>query len=158
MEEIDKFDVDDMLDELSGHIENMLDEWSGHVENMLDELSGCIEDTMEDALADQVEDAVMNALHDVLPEVLSESFSNYEFVLKDGTTIRPKQYMKLLSPDKSTMVLCYGGLRVVDSSLWVQTRISSWEAIAHYQSRGEAIEALAKVKNAMEANLPVFEL
>lgn len=56
------------------------------------------------------------------------------------------------------MVLCYGGLRVADSSLWVQTRISSWEAIANYQSREEAIEALVKVKNAMEANLSVFEL
>lgn len=136
MEENKDFDLEDIMEELSSHIEDML----------------------EDVLADQVESAVACALQDVLPEALNESFSDFEFVLADGTIARPRQHMKLFSPDKSKLLLCYGGLRVDGSSLMVQTRISSWEEIAHYQSREEATETLVKVKNAMESNLTLFEL
>lgn len=61
-------------------------------------------------------------------------------------------------PYKSKLLICYGGLRVDGSSLMIQTRISSWEDIAYYQSREEAIEALLKVKNAMESGVSTFEL
>lgn len=128
------------------------------LDTIMDELSSRIEDMIEDVLIDQVEDAVTNAVQEVLSEALSESFSSFEFVLNDGTIVRPRQYMKLFSPDKSKLLLCYGGLRVDGSTLMIQTRISSWESISSYNSKEEAIEALTKVKNAMENNLPSFDL
>lgn len=39
-----------------------------------------------------------------------------------------------------------------------KTGISSWENIAAYQSREEAVEALVRVKDAMENGLSIFEL
>lgn len=132
MQEDQKLDLDTIMDELSCRI--------------------------EDLLVDQIGDAVAGAVHEAFPEVLNESFSDFEFVLTDGTIVRPKQHMKLLSPDKSKLLLCYGGLRVDGNTLVVQTRISCWENIAYYNSSEEAIEALIKVKNAMEADLSVYEL
>ncbi|MBQ2766836.1 MAG: hypothetical protein IJF49_02030 [Clostridia bacterium] len=128
------------------------------LDTIMDELSSRLEDMIEDALIDQIDDAVTCAVQDALPEALGESFSHFEFVLSNGTIVRPRQHMKLFSPDKSKLVICYGGLRVDGSTLMVQTRISSWESIAYYQSREEAIEALAKVKNAMDSNLTICEL
>lgn len=127
-------------------------------DTIIDKLSPRLEEIIEDALVDQVDSAVTCAVQNAFPEALSESFSDFEFVLTDGTIVRPRQHMKLFSPDKSKLVICYGGLRVDGSALMVQTRISCWENIAYYQSREEAIEALSKVKNAMDANLSVFEL
>ena len=81
------------------------------LDTIMDELSSRIEDMIEDVLIDQVEDAVTNAVQEVLSEALSESFSSFEFVLNDGTIVRPRQYMKLFSPYKSKLLLCFGGLR-----------------------------------------------
>lgn len=64
----------------------------------------------------------------------------------------------MLSPDKTKLLLCHGGLRVENTDLMVQTGISSWENIAAYQSREEAVEALVRVKDAMENGLSIFEL
>lgn len=128
------------------------------LDDIIDELTNRVEDIVEDAVTDQVENAVICALQDMLPEVLNECFSKFEFILTDGTIVKPKQHMKLFSPDKSKLLLCCGGLRVDGTSLMVQTRISCWESIATYPSREEAIEALARVHRAMEDNLSVFEL
>lgn len=129
-----------------------------HLDSIMDELSSRLEDMIEDVLIDQIDSAVTCAVQDAMPEALGESFSDFEFVLKDGTIVRPKQHMKVFSPDKSKLLICYGGLRVDGSSLMIQTRISSWENIAYYQSREEAIEALLKVKNAMESGVSTFDL
>lgn len=128
------------------------------LDTMMEDLSDRLEEMLEDICFDAMEDHITNTIQDMLPEAISEALSNYEFVLPDGTVARPKQQMKLMSPDKTRMVVCHGGLRVDGRTLVVQTRISSWESIACYQSREEAIEALGRVKNAMEANVPVFEL
>jgi hypothetical protein len=128
------------------------------LDSIMDELSSKLEDMIEDALSDQVDSAVTCAVQDIIPEALRESFSDFEFVLKDGTIVRPKHQMTVLSPDKSKLLVCFGGLRVDGSSLMIQTRLSSWEFIAYYQSREEAIEALVKVKNAMESGVSTFEL
>ncbi|MBP3568392.1 MAG: hypothetical protein J6K04_04410 [Lachnospiraceae bacterium] len=128
------------------------------LDSIMDELSSRLEDMIEDALIDQIDSAVTCAVQDAMPEALRESFSDFEFVLKNGTIVRPKQHMKVFSPDKSKLLICYGGLRVDGSSLMIQTRISSWENIAYYQSREQAIEALLKVKNAMESGVSTFEL
>ena len=136
MEENKKFDLDSIMDELSTRVEEII----------------------EDVLESVVDSAVTCAVQDALPEALGEGFSNFEFILQDGTIVRPKQGMKVLSPDKSKLFVCYGGLRVDGSSLMIQTRISSWDNIAYYQTREEAIEALIKVKNAMESGVPLLEL
>ena len=127
-------------------------------EPIMDELSSNIEDMLEDILMNRVEDAVFSSLQDTLPEALNESLTAFEFVLPDGTLFRPRQYMKLLSPDKTKLLLCYGGLRVDGCALTVQTRISCWETIAVYQSKEDAVAALLKVKNAMDAGADAFEL
>lgn len=128
------------------------------MDELMDEMTSRIEDAVEAAVADQVEDAVTCALQDVLPEVLGECFADFEFVLPNGTVVRPRQHMKVLSPDKTKLLFCYGGLRVDGRSLVVQTRVASWETIAVYPSREEATEALIKVKNAMDAQMETLEL
>ena len=128
------------------------------MDEIVEEISSRLEDMIEDALVDQVEDAVTNAVQDVFEEALSTSLSRFEFVLSDGTLIRPRKQMQLLSPDKTKLLLCYGGLRVDGTSLLVQTRASSWDCIAHYNSKEEAVETLIKVKNAINSNTEIFEL
>lgn len=128
---------------------------------MMDQLSNTIEDVLGGLMVESnesIENSVMNALQDALPEALSESLSDFEFVLTDGTVVRPRQHMKLFSPDKSKLLLCYGGLRVDGCSLTVQTSICRWETIASYQNKEDALAALLKVKNAMDAGALSFEL
>ena len=134
------YDLDEIMEELSDRVHDMFEE------------------VVQDALFDQVEDAVTCAVQDCFAEALSESLSHFEFVLQDGTKVIPKQYMRLLSPDKTKVLLCFGGLRVYGTSLNIQTRTSCWETIAVYQTKEDAVQALLKVKNAMDNNLSEFEL
>lgn len=127
-------------------------------EAMLDEVSGNLEGMLEEIITDRIESAVICSLQDALSEALSEGLSHLELVLADGTPIRPREHMRLLSPDKSKQLFCCGGLCVDSCSLTVQTRISCWETIAEYQSKEDAVAALLKVRNAMDAGLPTFEL
>lgn len=132
----------------------------------VEELAETMVEMLSVELADALELAVMNnlesAIHNALPEAFQECFGNSEFVLQNGTIVRPRQRMMLLSPDKTKYITCYGGLRVDDTSfgpaLIAQTRISSWELVARYSNKEDAVADLLKVKNAMAANLPVFEL
>ena len=140
MEENRDFDMDELIDALS------------------ERLSEQLEEMLEDAVADQIEDAVTCAVQDVFDEALHSSLSRFEFVLDNGTVVRPSQLMKVISPDKSKMLLCYGGLRVDGCSLQVQTSAMCWSEITYYRTREEAIEALQKVKDAMMADAPICEL
>lgn len=124
------------------------------VESLLDELTERIEEAVESAVDEQLTDIVQG----MLPEALSEALADREFVLPDGTVVRSRRCMKLLAPDKSKLLCCYGGLRVDGQTLVVQTRVSSWEAIAAYPSREEAIAALVRVKDAAEAGQELLEL
>ena len=144
MENNQNFDMDELMDALSERLEEMLED--------------ILEDQLEDILTDQLEDAVANAVQDVFDESLHHSLSRFEFVLENGTVVRPRQLMKVVSPDKSRMLLCYGGLRVDGKSLQVQTGATIWSEIAYFDTREAAIEALQKVKDAMMANAPICEL
>ena len=128
------------------------------MDELIDALSERLEEMLEDAVADQIEDAVTCAVQDVFDEALHSSLSRFEFVLENGTVVRPRQLMKVISPDKSKMLLCYGGLRVDGCSLQVQTSAMCWSEITYYRTREEAIEALQKVKDAMMADAPICEL
>ena len=115
------------------------------LDGMMDELSSRLEDMIEEILVDQVESAVTCAAQDVFDEALHTSLSRFEFVLTDGTIVRPRQSAKILSPDKTKMLPCYGGFRVDGSTLIVQTSTTCWESIAVYKTKEEATEALKKV-------------
>ena len=136
-------------------LENMVDNLSDSFRDILED---SIQDIFEDTIVDVVDSAVTCAVQDSFIEALSESLSRFEFSLPDGTKITPKQYIRVLSPDKTKMLLCYGGLRVDGCTLVVQTRISSWEGIAVYATKEDAIEALLKIKDAIDNNLPQIEL
>ena len=128
------------------------------MQELINEITDSIESTVECAVQDAVEDSVTCAVQDALEEALSEALSDLEFTLKDGTIITPKKRMRLFSPDKSKLLVCYGGLRADGCCLLVQTRISCWEDIATYPTHEEAVEALGKVKKAMDEDLDSFEL
>lgn len=131
-------------------------------------------DALAEQLADQLDlegtldDALSSTLPDLLREALEECLADYQFTLPDGTRVTPRQKMRLLSPDKTKQLLCYGGLRVSDTSRWnhlpngwaleIQTRPCSWEFIHIYPAKEEAVAALEKVAKAMEAGETFLKL
>ena len=132
---------------------------------MLDDLQSIVEEAVEDAM-DNVADALEDRLQELISDSISEFFAegmeevlhNHQFVLKDGTVIQPRQKTKVLSPDKTRLYPCYGGLRIDGTTLQVQTRISSWNNLCAYKTKEEAVDALMKVKDAMEKGLSIIEL
>lgn len=120
---------------------------------LLEELTDELERMMDDVLSAN--------LPELLKESLEECLAEWTFHLPDGTRIVPPQRLKLLSPDKTRQLVCYGGLRVSDTRRWngvpdgwaleVQTRSSCWEAIAIWPEKADAVAALEKVSAAMEA-------
>ena len=138
------FDLDELMEELISRLEETVQE--------------AVEDAVDDLLEDRVDEAVHDAVQEILPEVFGQCLADFDFVLKDGTIVRPRQRMKVLSPDKSKLFICYGGLRVDGKSLIIQTRISSWEWIADYPDREAAVAALKLVHEAMKAGEPLLEL
>lgn len=136
-----------------------MDEWLDEMEDRIgDAVSDAAENVLNDLLEDRLDDAVYDAVLQALPEILGDSLARFEFRLKDGTIVRPREQMKVLSPDKSKLLCCYGGLRVDGKSLMIQTRLSCWEWIADYSDREAAIAALNRVRLAMEAGEKLLEL
>ena len=115
------------------------------IDSIIEQITSKLEDALGDILADQVESAVTCAVQDVFEEALHTSLSRFEFELADGTVVRPTQVAKIISPDKTKMLPCYGGFRVDGSTLIVQTSTTCWESIAVYKSKEEATDALKKV-------------
>ena len=134
------------------------------MDEILDELSSQIEDMVEDAVEDHIQDFANAELVDMVGKMVQDALDNLtgngcKFVLNDGTVIKTKERMRIFSPDKSKMLLLYGGLRVDGTSLMVQTGPgSNYEYIACYKTREEAIATLVRVSEAMEAGLTKFEL
>ena len=143
MEENKNFDLDSIMDELSSHLEDMIE--------------NAVADHVESAVASAIEDTLPNALEDILSEALNETLSNFEFVLHDGTIVRQRPRMKLLYPDKSRLMPCYGGLYINGTCLMVQTASSSWDGIA-FPTKEDALAALDKIKNAMNDEVTLLEL
>lgn len=141
-----EFDMDELfvMDELEERIENAV--------------TTAAEEVVNDLLEDRLEEAVFDAVQQALPEILGECLAGFEFQLKDGTIVRPRQQTRVLSPDKAKLLLCYGGLRVDGKCLMIQTRLSCWEMIAAYPDREAAIAALERVRLAMEAGEKLVEL
>lgn len=131
----------------------------------LDELRGMIEDALEnmkDELLDEMDESIQEAVNDSLSEIVTESlegyFTSHVLTMSDGTIIQPKEYLKVLSPDKRKLLPCYGGLKVDGKTLVVQTRISSWQSLCWYDTEEEAVAALLKIKDAMQSGEKYLEL
>ncbi|MBR3904233.1 MAG: hypothetical protein IKJ51_00785 [Clostridia bacterium] len=128
---------------------------------MMDDLQSMLEDALEDMreeMEDKLQELVSDSISDFCAEGMEEVLHSHQFVLKDGTVIQPRQRTKVLSPDKTRLYPCYGGLRIDGTTLQVQTRISSWNPLCTYQTKEEAVQALLKVKDAMEHRLSIIEL
>ncbi len=128
---------------------------------MMDDLQSMLEDALEDMreeMEDKLQELVSDSISDFFAEGMEEVLHSHQFVLKDGTVIQPRQRTKVLSPDKTRLYPCYGGLRIDGTTLQVQTRISSWNPLCTYQTKDEAVQALLKVKDAMEQGLSIIEL
>ena len=128
---------------------------------MMDDLQSMLEDAL-DELREEMEDRLQELISDSISEFFAEGMEeilhNHQFVLKDGTVIQPRQRTKVLSPDKTRLYPCYGGLRIDGTTLQVQTRISSWNPLCAYKTKEEAVEALLKIKDAMESGISLIEL
>lgn len=138
------FDMDEWMDEMEDRIENAV--------------TNAAETVVNDLLEDRLDEAVFDAVQHALPEILGESLARFEFQLKDGTVVRPREQTKVLSPEKDKLLCCYGGLRVDGKCLLVQTRLTCWEMIAAYPDREAAVAALNRVRLAMEAGEKLVEL
>ncbi|MBR6809147.1 MAG: hypothetical protein IKM64_02600 [Clostridia bacterium] len=128
---------------------------------MMDDQQSMLEDALEDMreeMEDKLQELVSDSISDFCAEGMEEVLHSHQFVLKDGTVIQPRQRTKVLSPDKTRLYPCYGGLRIDGTTLQVQTRISSWNPLCTYQTKEEAVQALLKVKDAMEHRLSIIEL
>lgn len=133
-------------------------------DEFMDELTERITDELTDSMTDALETIVQDALSDTLPELVRESlrdyFADYVFRLPDGTTVAPRERLKVLSPDKTKQLVCMGGLRVSDAgrfsscpkgwALEVQTRVSCWENLHIWPEKAQAVAALEKASQAME--------
>lgn len=133
--------------------------------DMMDEIRDLIEETLEDAvdemmdeLEDRMQEAVSDSISEYFAEGMEEILHNHQFTLKDGTVMQPRERTKVLSPDKTRLYPCYGGLRIDGTTLQVQTRISCWSPLCTYKTKEEAVEALLKVKEAMENGVSLIEL
>ncbi len=131
----------------------------------MDELQSMIEDALEnmkcdllDEMAESVQEAVNDSLSEIVTESLEAYFASHTFALSDGTVIQPKEYLKVLSPDKRKLLPCYGGLKVDGKTLVIQTRISSWQSLCWYDTEEEAVSALLKIKEAMQSGEKYLEL
>lgn len=134
-------------------------------EEKTEEIQEMLEDALEnikDELLDQMNESIQEAMNDSLSEIITEALEDYfasrAFTLPDGTVLQPREHLKVLSPDKRKLLICYGGLKVDGKTLVVQTRISSWQSLCYFSTEEEAAAALLKIKDAMQAGEKYLEL
>ena len=138
-------------------------------EEDLDEIRDCIEEVLESALeekleslADEMRDAIEEVSYDSVSEAIEEGIEQFlydhEFKLSDGTIIQSRPMTKVMNPDKTKVLICYGGLRVDGCSLVVQTAISRWESLYSFETPEAAIDALKTIIEAIEQRVSLIEL
>ena len=113
------------------------------------EIVDAVKDLIEGFLSD-VESSVQNAVE----EALSDCDAG------NGRKGEEKRILRVISPDKTKLLCCVGGLRITDPSdvlncppdrftLMVQTASDAWEGLCHFSSRAEAQDALGRIGEAM---------
>lgn len=79
--------------------------------------------------------------------------------LHEGVMINAsKATITVLSPDKKTLLSCFGGLRVDGCTLQVQTENDGWSLLYAYNNPEEALSDLQKIKDAMQKGEIYLEL
>ena len=146
---------DEMLEAIKEKVREVIE---AVLEDKMNDLTDEIADEMEDRFEDIIDNAVSDSIIEYFSEGIEEFLSGHQLALKDGTTLQMRQKTRVMSPDKKKIVICYGGMRVDGKTLWVQTRISCWEAIFSFETEEKAVEALQKVSAAIEQGLSLVEL
>lgn len=141
-------------------------------EEMIGEIVQTVTDQMRESIADLMQEIMedkMLMLQDTVTEAVREALADMEFHMKDGTVVKPRPMMKLQTVEKDKVLVCYGGLRVdrctykrakdpEGYALWVQTNACSWDIAGFYLEKNDAMNALERVKTAMERGDSLIEL
>ena len=146
---------DEMMDAIEEKVQEALE---SALENKMDDLVDEIADEMEDRIQDIVDDAVSDSITEYFSEGIEEFLSSHQLELKDGTVLQMRQKTRVMSPDKTKVLICYGGMKVDGRTLMIQTRISCWQDLCSFETAAEAMEALQRVSKAIEQGLPLVEL
>ena len=103
-----------------------------------------------------------------ISSIIEDTLSGFRVELANGVVLTPVPRLRLLSPDRTKQLLCYGGLKIEDTTnrnklpdgwaLSMQTSGDTWEFIHIYPEKESATEALVKVKNAMNKGCDNLEL
>ena len=131
---------------------------SAAMEEKMADLADSIAEELDGRLQDIIEEAVNDSIIEFFSEGIEEFLSSHQLVLKNGTVLQMKQKMRAVTPDKKKVLICYGGMRVVGTSLQIQTRISCWETFWNYETEEQAIEALQKINAAIDQGLSMIEM
>ena len=131
----------------------------------MEELRELMDSRMEeiaDALREQIEESVGNALAGdwtgMIAGALDAYFASCGFTLPDGTAVRAREHLRVLSPDRKKLLVCCGGLKVDGCTLLVQNRAGGWDALCYWRSPEEAAAALLRIRDAMRAGETDLEL
>lgn len=166
--------IDQLGDKLSGELSLQL----SSIEQSLLDIDSTVEDSVmesvEDALGDvegivvdAVEASISSELVGAVSFALNDYFSGCNFTLPDGTVLAQRPKLKVQNPERTKLLVCYGGLRVDKYKLkgqpdryrvWVQTAPSSWDSIAVYDSKDEAKAAMSRIIEAMKRGEEYFDL
>ena len=130
----------------------------GAIEDKMGDFTDSIADELECRLQEIIEEAVNDSIVEFFSEGIEEFLSSHQLALKDGTVLHMKQKTRAMTPDKKKVLNCYGGMRVVGTSLQIQTRISCWETFWNYETEEQAVEALQKINVAIEQGLSMIEV
>ena len=128
------------------------------LEDKMDGLADEIADELEGRLQDVIEGSVNDSIIEFFSEGIEEFLSTHQLALRDGTVLTTRQKTRAMTPDKKKVLICYGGMRVVGTSLQIQTRISCWETFWNYETEEQAIEALQKMSAAIDRGLSMIEM
>lgn len=103
-----------------------------------------------------------------ISSIIEDTLSGFRVELANGVVLTPVPRLRLLSPDRTEQLLCYGGLKIEDTTKWnklpdgwalsVQTSGDTWVFIHIYPDKESATEALIKVKKAMDKGCDNLEL
>ena len=138
--------------------EECLDEIREYIEEVLGDVLENKFENLADEMRETIEEASYNSISQAFEDGIEQFLSMHEFKLSDGTIIQSRPMTKVVNPDKTKLLICYGGLRVDGCSLIVQTGLSCWETLYCFASPNAAIDAFQKVAEAIKQRVPMLEL
>ena len=146
------------MDDLKNYMKDLINE---AVESAFDEHSYDLADNVADELDDKIDNAIDNSLRENIAEGIEDFFRSGKFVIKTEsgeTVIQAGKRTRVVSPDKTKTLVCYGGVRIDGYVLQIQTRIHSWETLCVYHHLADAKEAVKKINEGNENGVPLIEL